>query len=162
MVDVDRLLFHGRHVSWCDALAEGALVAEICNLIHANLPDSTLTCEVQYSKLLPNAPKPEKGGKEKQILTQRARADLVISEGPLDFDGEPDPKFIIEVKRSSAPKSYIDADLRRLAEVSRRHPHGRAFLFLVADRFVLRTGNLVSADAQSQAQSTSKVARLRA
>lgn len=72
-------------------LAEGALVAEICNLIHANLPDSlTLTCEVQYSKLLPNAPKPEKGGKEKQILMQRARADLVISEGPLDFDGEPD------------------------------------------------------------------------
>ena len=40
-------------------LSEGALVAEVCNLIHANLSDQKLLmCEVQYSKLLHRDEKP--------------------------------------------------------------------------------------------------------
>ncbi len=34
-------------------LAEGALVAEVCNLIYANLPENLqLLCEVQYSSFV--------------------------------------------------------------------------------------------------------------
>jgi hypothetical protein len=108
-------------------LAEGALVAELCNLIHANLHhDLLLTCEVQYTDLLEGKPKPD-------ILTQRARADLVISEKPDEKDGEPTPRFIIEVKRASAPKAQIDADLQRLAAVQRTHRGVRTFMFLIAE-----------------------------
>jgi hypothetical protein len=117
------------------------MVAEICNLIHANVSDSLrLTCEVQYSKLLSRAPQ-RTIGKGKEILTQRARVDLVVSDGPLDLENNPQPKFLIEVKRASAPTSQVDADLRRLAEAKRRYPEARAFLFLISeanrpDRFV--------------------------
>jgi len=43
-------------------LTEGALVAEICNLINANLRDRDLTldCEVQVSKFLSQKPKIKK------------------------------------------------------------------------------------------------------
>lgn len=129
-------------------LAEGALVAEVCNLIHAHLPDRfTLTCEVQYSKLLPEAHETGADGPEDEILTQKARADLVVSEGPLDFDsGQLHPKFFIEVKRANAPKSQIDSDLRRLAEVRRKYPAARAFLFVISEanrprRFVNEEGS---------------------
>ena len=60
--------------------------------------------------LLPEAHETEADGPEDEILTQKARADLVVSEGPLDFDsGQLHPKFFIEVKRASAPKSQIDS-----------------------------------------------------
>jgi hypothetical protein len=125
-------------------LAEGAVVAEICNLISANLPDSReLTCEVQYSKLsgLPEAPKVE--GKE-EITLERTRADLVVSEGSLD-DGAA-PEYVIEVKRYSAGKREIEADLRRLAEIRHRYPKTRAFLFVISEgkrpnRFLNDKGN---------------------
>lgn len=64
-------------------LSEGALVAEICNLIHANLPDElTLLCEVQYSKLLHKYDKPAE-------LTERARADLVVVEKVTSTEEKP-------------------------------------------------------------------------
>jgi len=55
------------------------------------------------------------------------------------------PKFIIEVKRASAPKAQIDADLRRLAAVRGAHPKIRTFMFLIAEarrpnRFVAKEG----------------------
>lgn len=108
-------------------LAEGALVAELCNLIHANLhPDYVLACEVQYAELLEGKPKPD-------LLTQRARADLVVSEKPEEKDGKLTPRFVIEVKRASAPKAQIDADLRRLAAVQLAHRDVRTFMFLIAE-----------------------------
>jgi hypothetical protein len=133
-----RRSFYRRH-----PLTEGAMIAEICNLIHANLTDGLeLTCEVLYSKLLPEKPTAKE---RKQILTELARADLVVSDGPLDFDGKPKPKFIIEVKRGSTPDSEIDSDLRRLAEAKRRFRDARAFLFLISEarrpkRFVNKEG----------------------
>ena len=133
-----RRCFYRRH-----PLTEGAMIAEICNLIHANLPHGLeLTCEVLYAKLLPEKPTE----KEKdQILTELARADLVVSAGPLDTDGVPKPKFIIEVKRGSTPNSEIDSDLRRLAEAKHRFPKAQAFLFVISeaerpDRFVNEKG----------------------
>jgi hypothetical protein len=120
-------------------LSEGALVAEICNLIHANLPDQlTLLCEVMYTKFLP-------GETHVDELTQRARADLAVADRSEHDDENVAAKFIIEVKRASAPKTQIDADLRRLAAVRRAHPSARTFMFLVSeakrpDRFVSPRG----------------------
>lgn len=112
-------------------LAEAALVAEICNLIHGNLPDDLmLNCEVQYEKLLPGTAHPG-------VLTQRARADLVISEKAAKLR-EPSPKFVIEVKRASAPKGQIDADLKRLAAVRCRHGEIRAFMFVISEANIPR------------------------
>jgi hypothetical protein len=123
-------------------LAEGALVAEICNLIHANLTDElVLLCEVQYTDLL--------GGKVKpSVLTQRARADLVVAVDSHDDESEPVPKFIIEVKRSSAPRAQIDADLRRIAAVRETHATIRCFLFLVAE--AKRPNRFVTEDGKSR------------
>ncbi len=103
-------------------LAEAALVTEICNLIHANLPDKlSLKCEVMYSTLFQRDEKPTE-------LTERARADLMIYETKLR-----NPKYIIEVKRASAPKAQIDADLRRLSAVKEIIPTSRTFLLVISE-----------------------------
>jgi hypothetical protein len=127
-------------------LAEGALVAELCNLINANLHGSgKLTCEAQYSKMLPGLLTPRKVEGQDEIRWQKARADLVVSEGSFDnADGRPD--FVIEVKRYSAGKREIDADLRRLARIRHEFPKARAFLFVISEgkrpaRFVNERGN---------------------
>lgn len=119
-------------------LAEAALVAEICNLIHANLPDDlVLNCEVRYETLLRGKAHPDE-------LSQKARADLVVSKkGPKGT--EPSPQFIIEVKRASASNKQIDTDLRRLAAVCKSHGEVRAFMFLISEasrpkRFVTERG----------------------
>jgi hypothetical protein len=123
-------------------LSEGALVAEVCNLIYANLPkDLKLLCEVQYSKLVERDRMP-------QILQGRTRADLVVAEKAERTAEDGVPKFIIEVKRASAPKSQIDADISRLAAVRRLCPDIRAFLFVISEaerprRFVNDDGHSV-------------------
>jgi hypothetical protein len=120
-------------------LSEGALVAETCNLIYANLSDvEDLQCEVQYTKLLPR-------DADSRVLASRARADLVISETLRKRGAEPVPKFIIEVKRASAPRSQIDADLCRLAAARGARADVRAFMFVIAEakrpnRFVDKEG----------------------
>ena len=90
-------------------LSEGALVAEVCNLIYANLPgELQLQCEVQYSTFVDGNPMPEN-------LQGRIRADLVVAERSRRREANPIPEFIIEVKRASAPTRQINADLSRLA-----------------------------------------------
>src|ERR1039458_7972154 len=70
-------------------LSEGALVAEVCNLIYANLPEALqLLCEVQYSGFVESNPMPE-------ILRGRIRVDLVVAERSVRREAEPIPKFII-------------------------------------------------------------------
>jgi len=110
-------------------LAEGAFVAELCNLIHANLPDRySLLCEEQYSQFLAGNDRPT-------LLTERSRADLVVYEKVRRDDGETElhASFIIEVKRASAPKSQIDADLSRLMAVRAAVPAVKTYLVVVAE-----------------------------
>jgi hypothetical protein len=120
-------------------LAEGALVAEVCNLIYANLPENLqLLCEIQYSSFVNDAPLP-------RILQGRIRADLVVAERPARSGADPVPKFIIEVKRASSPQALITADLQRLVAARRLCPDIRAFLFVISEakrpkRFVHREG----------------------
>jgi hypothetical protein len=93
---------------------------------------------VQYAKLLPGKAYPD-------VLTQRARADLVVGQKPDKKNEEPIPKFIIEVKRASAPAGQINMDLKRLAAVHKIHTKIRAFMFVIAEadrpkRFVNEKG----------------------
>ena len=126
-------------------LAEGAFVAELCNLIHANLPDRySLYCEVQYSELIHRDERPTQ-------LTERARADLVVYENVSHkSEGEEQhPKFIIEVKRSLAPKAQIDADLSRLMAVRAVLPDVKTYLVVIAEaqrpkRFVSEQGSSIT------------------
>src|SRR5260370_34605357 len=108
-------------------LSEGALVAEVCNLIYANLPDHLgLHCEVQYAKLIKSRELPK-------ILQSKIRADLVITEKPARAGSDPVPEFIIAVKRASASNGWIDPDLHRLAAARGLCPSARAFLFVMCE-----------------------------
>lgn len=123
-------------------LSEGALVAEVCNLIYANLPkDLQLLCEVQYSSFVERDRMPK-------VLQGKIRADLVVGDKSEGSESEPVPKFIIEVKRAAAAKSQINADLSRLCTARRLCPHVRAFLFVISEakrpsRFVHEGGHSI-------------------
>jgi hypothetical protein len=123
-------------------LSEGALVAEVCNLIYANLPrELELLCEVQYASFIKHKPVPK-------VLQGKIRVDLLVAEESKENEVEPVPKFIIEVKRASAPKRQIDADLSRLVAARRMCPETRAFLFVISEaqrpkRFVHEGGHSI-------------------
>lgn len=94
-------------------LPEGALVAEACNLIQANLPrDLVLMPECMYRNLVA-------AGSVVQGVVAAARADLVLCAADARSIGREGnvsahTKFVIEVKRGNASRQSIDADLRRL------------------------------------------------
>jgi hypothetical protein len=119
-------------------LAEAALVAELCNLIHAHLPDGfRLACEEQYSKLIQR--------KMPDCLPKQSRADLVIYE---KVSGEDRPRIVIEVKRAKAPINQIDADIERLIAVRSALPDVTTYLIVVAEaerpkRFVSESGKAI-------------------
>lgn len=109
-------------------LGESAMVAELCNLLFANLPTGLkLVCEVQYSKLL-DIPD------EETEFTEKSRVDLCIC-GPLKKGDEPLEKVqcVLEVKRGSASNAAVNDDLRRLLEIKKARPNVRAFLLLVSE-----------------------------
>ena len=127
-------------------LSEGALVAEACNLIHANLDSGErLHCEVQYSDLVPTGTWPPE-------LGPRSRADLVIvreAPAPAAHRSLVDQVVaVIEVKRAAAPRSQIDYDLKRLAILKVANLKVRALLFVIAEahrpkRFVVPEGRAI-------------------
>lgn len=138
-----------RHALYRDyPLSEGALVAEACNLIYANLGhDEVLLCEEQYSRLLPLGQWPAGMG-------PRSRADLVVVTGINKKQAEesdsltPYARTVIEVKRGSAPPAQIDEDLKRLAVLKAANPGVQALLFLVSEarrpqRFVSTEGRAI-------------------
>lgn len=112
-------------------LPEGAIVAEACNLIQANLADSLeLKPEVQYKKIVPK-------GTELEGIGSLARADLVILSRH-DADGGSSEServhFVMEVKRGSASKASINDDLKRLYTFLVGTPtNARAFLIVVSE-----------------------------
>lgn len=123
-----------RHAMFSEyPLPEGALVAEACNLIQANL-DSTrkLRPEIQYRHLVPE-------GTEIRGVGNRARADLVVlsTEGvhlPRNANIAAHVQFVFEVKRSAAPWSEIRSDLLRLHDfLEACDSRARGFLIVVAE-----------------------------
>ena len=133
-------LYHGH------PLTEGALVAEVCNLLHANLgANEILLCEEQYSRLTAN-------GELLENLPPLARADLVVVAGITRKRAASEETLashvvaVAEVKRALASKAEIDQDLDRLAKLKLNTPDVRAFLVVVSesqrpDRFVTPNGN---------------------
>lgn len=121
-------------------LPEGAIVAEACNLIQANLSDTLeLRPECQYQRLV-------RPGTPLNGIGDMARADLVIfsRHGGNDLSNDSDRvHFVIELKRGSAAKANIDNDLKRLYTfLNGTQTNARAFLILVSEskappRFVI-------------------------
>jgi hypothetical protein len=111
-------------------LGESAMVAELCNLLFANLPTGMkLVCEVQYSTLMIIP-----GGDEKTEFTERSRVDLCVC-GPMKKGEEPLERvqYAIEVKRGSASTTAVNDDLKRLAELKAARPDVGAWLLLVSE-----------------------------
>ena len=99
-----------------------------------------------------------------EILEGKIRADLVVAEIPARRGDEPIPKFIIEVKRASASKAQINADLSRLAAAHRLCPDIRAFLFVISEakrpsRFVDEEGHSLLGGAHGKPLTPSRSAR---
>lgn len=100
-------------------LPEAALVAEMCNLIQANLKSDQRLCpEVLYRRLVST---------DGATVYGQARADLVIipstAPDPYQNDVRDAVQFIFEVKRAGSAPQSIDEDLRRLHTFKL---HGRA------------------------------------
>ncbi len=119
-----------RHCLYSDyPLSEGALVAELCNLINAKLSlGSSLHCEVQYSNI-------ELAREVKIGSLENMRADLVIAKKTNRTNSKIiTPEFIIEVKRAKASQKEINLDLCRLALAHKYGKKGvRTFLFLISE-----------------------------
>jgi hypothetical protein len=124
-------------------LSEGALVAEACNLIHANIDEGLeLLCECRYTKLISADNKSHKFG-------SRDRADLVIVQtkpgrGPVG-DLSAAVYSVIEVKRAKAGRKLIEEDLRRLWCLKTSNPKVQALLLVISEsrrpaRFVSENG----------------------
>lgn len=114
-------------------LSEGALVAEACNLIQANLPhDLALMPECMYKNLVAAGTKVEGVG-------SLARADLVLCASKAREVGREGniaahTRFVIEVKRGNASAQSINEDLSRLhAFLKFATPGTRCFLFVVSE-----------------------------
>ena len=119
-------------------LSEGALVAEACNLIQANLPhDLVLMPECMYKNLVGV-------GSTVQGVVTLARADLVICAAAAKAIGREanlaaHTKFVIEVKRGNASAQSINEDLTRLHKFLAVATAGtRCFLFVVSESLAPR------------------------
>ena len=115
-------------------LSEGALVAEACNLIQANLPHQLLLLpESMYKNLVPV-------GYAVEGVGPQARADLVICDiaaKPIGRDRNvaTHVRFVIQVKRGNASTQSINEDLSRLHALLQVAIQGvRCFLLIVSER----------------------------
>jgi len=123
-----------RHSLFMDyPLSEGALVAEACNLIQANLPhELILLPECMYKNLVAE-------GAAVQGIGTQARADLVLCDSAAKAIGREGnlsahTKFVIEVKRGNASAQSINEDLTRLQAFLQVATAGtRCFLFVVSE-----------------------------
>lgn len=119
-------------------LSEGALVAEACNLIQANLPhELVLMPECMYKNLVSK-------GSTVQGIGTLARADLVLCAAAAKAIGREGnlsayTKFVIEVKRGNASTQSINEDLTRLHTFLQVSTAGtRCFLFIVSESLAPR------------------------
>jgi hypothetical protein len=131
-------------------LSEGALVAETCNLIYANLSsEESLHCEVPYGALTLTS--------KDSTIARKTRIDLVVAAKkigptePKDGDLQTLATAAVEIKRASASRKEIDQDIERLAKLKVENPNIRTFLFLVSEnkrpsRFVSKKGRAVKGD----------------
>ena len=115
-------------------LLEGAIVAEMCNLLFANAESNLkIECETHY-----------KDFSSKIDQNKRIRADIAIFEKNSDLDTKT-LKYVIEVKRYSAGETNFKKDIVRLYELKKILPKIRTFLFIISEaelpsKFVYKNG----------------------
>ncbi|TXG98328.1 MAG: hypothetical protein E6R08_04885 [Nevskiaceae bacterium] len=123
-------------------LSEGALVGELCSLIHAHLGDDySLRCERPFTQFVP-------AGVKSPGVGDMARVDLSVWKSEtVDGQGRrsTSPRYAIEIKRAKAAKGKIDADLRRLATIVENSNRIRGILCIASEkhlpsRFVNKKG----------------------
>jgi len=113
-------------------LPEGALVAEACNLIQANLPPGlVLMPECMYKNLVSvGSPVDNFGQTRADLVLCATAAKTVGREGNLAEH----TKFVIEVKRGNASAQSINEDLTRLHAFLQVATMGtRCFFFVVCE-----------------------------
>lgn len=100
-------------------LVEGAIVAEVCNLIAANLDDGKkLICEKLYYEINPKFP-----------IGKTKRADLAI----LQTDKKENRvTHVIEVKRNSSLKKIWE-DVERLGSLKKLNSEIKTYLLIVSE-----------------------------
>ncbi|WP_299776852.1 hypothetical protein [uncultured Roseobacter sp.] len=127
-------------------LSEGAIVAEICNIVYAHLSDGQiLRCEVPLSEISPSSINIPSRGRppSADIVIQRKTSGASIKG---TTSNKYTTEYVVEVKRASAQKNDINKDIERLADVKACNPEIGAFLIIVSearrpDRFVTQSGN---------------------
>ena len=116
-------------------LSEGALVGELCNLIHAHLGDDySLRCEQSYTKFFAAGEKPT-------AIAAKARVDLSVWKSRLISDGRRRsvPTFALEVKRAKSQTERIKDDLKRLAAIVEKSAGIRAILCVISEAHLPKT-----------------------
>ena len=106
-------------------LGESAIVAELCNLLYANISrEMKVVCETLYAELIDISDRQSE-------FTERSRIDLcVCRKGKSERELLGRVEFAFEVKRGISANSSILADLKRLYELKEKRPEIRAFLSL--------------------------------
>jgi hypothetical protein len=114
-------------------LLEGAINAELCNLINSNLGDGEyLHCEVKYRNIV--------ASRKLDSQFNDERVDLLIASTPVSeqkrnsFNFDASAQIAIEVKRGKAQASEIDKDLNRLALLKEAKPELSTFLVIVSEK----------------------------
>ena len=145
-------------------LTEGALVAEACNLIQANLPPGLILLpECMYRNLVPT-------DTHLEGVTGQSRADLVLCDGAAKLIGRegnisPYVRFVIEVKRGCALNREINADFVRLySYLTASNNDARAFLFVISEgsanrRFVKAGKSILGAQQIAECEGHFRVRR---
>lgn len=111
-------------------LLEGAITAEMCNLINSKIDhsnDGHLYCEVMYRHIT-GVIEPDQ--RRVDLLIAKTEKFLPNVEGR---DLQDTLDMVIEVKRGSASKTEITKDLQRLAHIKDIKPNVRAFLIVVSE-----------------------------
>lgn len=114
-------------------LTEGAMVAEACNLIFANLPKDLV---ILPERLYKNMVSPATSTCFDETLL---RADLVICDNHVNQTDSSSNifgsiKYVIEIKRGSASNQLINSDLKRLYDFKEAYGFDiRCLMFIISE-----------------------------
>lgn len=115
-------------------LLEGAIVAELCNLLSSKInpsSDGGVFCEVPISNLIQDhTSRAERDTIRYDLLIAKESKPVRNSRQHNFFDSA---SIVIEVKRGSASRNEIGRDLQRLAHLNWIRPNIRTFLLIVSE-----------------------------
>ncbi len=115
-------------------LLEGAVVAELCNLLASKLHptnDGRVFCEVPIANLMQDhTSRAERDSIRYDLLIAKETGNVRNSGQHNFFDSA---SIAMEVKRGSASRNDVSKDLQRLAMLNSFRPNVRTFLLLISE-----------------------------